>query len=305
MQRYILKRLLQAVICLVGVSIIVFMLSRLSGDPLTLMMPPEASKADWELMRRTLGLDQPLYMQYWKFISGAVFGDFGQSIRWNKPCLQVFLDYFPNTLLLGSAAMAFSLLVGIPFGILSAVKVGRAFDRFAKIFALMGQSLPVFWVGIMLILVCAVWLGLLPTSGIGSWQNLVMPAFTLGWYFTAAQTRLTRSSMLDVLDSEYIKMARVKGVPEYLVILKHALKNAFLPVMTMAALNFIVLLNGTVITESIFAWPGVGRLVVQAIFSRDYPVVQACVFIASALFIFTNLAVDIMYAYMDPRIRYR
>jgi len=304
MQRYILKRLIQAAICLVGVSIIVFMLSRLSGDPLTLMMPPEATKADWALMRKTLGLDQPIHVQYWRFISGAVQGDFGQSIRWNKPCLQVVMDYFPNTLLLGSAAMAFSLAVGIPFGILSAVKVGRGFDKIAKIFALLGQSLPVFWVGIMLILIFAVGLGALPTSGIGSWRHLIMPAVTLGWYFTAAQTRLTRSSMLDVLDSEYIKMARIKGVPEYLVILKHALRNAFLPVMTMAALNFIVLLNGTVITESIFAWPGIGRLVVQAIFSRDYPVVQACVFIASSLFIFTNLAVDILYAYLDPRIRY-
>lgn len=304
MKKYILKRLGQAVIYLIGLSIIVFMLARLSGDPLTLMMPPEAKKEDWDLMRKQLGLDKPVYVQYWKFISGAARGDFGQSIRWNRPTLEVFLEYFPNTLLLGSAAMALSLLIGIPFGIISAVRVGTWVDNFGKIFALMGQSLPVFWLGIMLILVFAVQLRVLPTSGIGSWKQLIMPAFTLGWYFTAAQARLTRSAMLDVLDSEYIKMARIKGVPESLVILKHALKNALLPVITMAALNFVVLLNGTVITESIFAWPGVGRLVVQAIFSRDYPVVQTCVFIAGSLFIFTNLAVDLLYAYLDPRIRY-
>jgi peptide/nickel transport system permease protein len=169
----------------------------------------------------------------------------------------------------------------------------------------MGQSLPVFWVGIMLILLFAVQFRLLPTSGIGSWRHLIMPAFTLGWYFTAAQTRLTRSAMLDVLDTEYIKLARIKGVPESLVIIKHAFKNAVLPIITMAALNFIVLLNGTVITETIFAWPGVGRLVVQAIFARDYPLVQTCVFISSSLFIFTNLFVDILYMYLDPRIRYK
>jgi peptide/nickel transport system permease protein len=281
------------------------MLSRFSGDPLTLMMPPEASEEDWDLMRKTLGLDKPIYIQYWKFLSGAVHGDFGQSIRWEKPCLEVFLSYFPNTLLLGATAMAFSLIIGIPFGILSAVKVGRWPDNFGKIFALMGQSLPVFWVGIMLILIFAVQIRLLPTSGMGSVQHLIMPAFTLGWYFTAAQTRLTRSAMLDVLDTEYIKLARIKGMPEILVIIKHAFKNAVLPILTMAALNFIVLLNGTVITETIFAWPGVGRLVVQAIFARDYPLVQTCVFISSSLFIFTNLLVDILYMYLDPRIRYR
>lgn len=305
MQRYILKRLLQAVVCLIGISIIVFMLSRLSGDPLTLMMAPEATKKDWDLMRKQLGLDKPIYVQYWRFITGTVQGDFGESIRWEKPCIEVFWDHFPNTLLLGFSAMLLSLLIGIPFGILSAVKVDTWVDNFGKIFALLGQSLPVFWVGILLILIFAVNLRWLPTSGMGGWENLLMPAWTLGWYFAAAQTRLTRSAMLDVLDSEYIKLARMKGVPERSVILKHAFKNAILPVITMAALNLIVLLNGTVITETIFAWPGVGRLVVQAIFSRDYPVVQTCVFIASALFITANLVVDILYMYVDPRVRYQ
>jgi peptide/nickel transport system permease protein len=305
MQRYIFKRLIQAVICMIGVSIIVFMLSRLSGDPLDLMMPPESTKEDWDIMRTELGLDKPIYVQYARFVAGAVQGDFGESIRWEKPCFEIFWDYFPNTLLLGSAAMAFSLMIGIPFGIVSAVRVNTWVDGVGKVFALLGQSLPVFWVGIMLILIFAVNLRVLPTSGMTGWENILMPAFTLGWYFTAAQTRLTRSAMLDVLDSEYIKLARMKGLPERAVVLKHAFKNAVLPVITMAALNFIVLLNGTVITETIFAWPGVGRLVVQAIFARDYPLVQTCVFIASALFVLANLVVDILYMYLDSRIRYQ
>ncbi|MCK9273885.1 MAG: ABC transporter permease [Syntrophales bacterium] len=304
MANYILKRLWQALICLIGISVIIFFLSHLSGDPVLLMASPEATQEDIEELRRTLGLDKPLYVQYWVFISGVVQGDFGQSIKWSKPCIDVWLSRFPNTLLLGSAAMAFSLIVGILTGVLSAVKVGGWFDKFGKIFALMGQSLPVFWVGLMLILIFSVNLGWLPTSGHGSWKHLIMPAFTLGWYFTAATTRLSRSAMLDVLDSEYIKMARVKGLPEYLVIMKHAFRNALIPIITLAALNLIMLLNGTVITEVVFNWEGIGRLVVDAIFARDYPLVQCCVLIASMLFIATNLFVDILYAYIDPRIHY-
>jgi peptide/nickel transport system permease protein len=305
MGSYIIRRLIQSLVCLVGISIIVFLLSHLSGDPALLMAPPEASPADIEELRKTLGLDKPLYVQFWVFISGAARGDFGESIRWSKPCIEIWLSRFPNTLLLGAAAMAFTLTIGLFTGILSAVKVGGWFDSFGKIFALMGQSLPVFWVGLMLILIFSVNLGLLPTSGGGSWQHLIMPAFTLGWYFTAALARLSRSAMLDVLDSEYIKMARVKGVPESLVILKHAFRNALVPIVTLAALNLVMLLNGTVITETVFNWDGIGRLVVDSIFARDYPLVQCCVLIASTLFISANLLVDILYAYIDPRIHYQ
>jgi peptide/nickel transport system permease protein len=304
MIQYIIRRLIQAGICLFGISIIVFLLSHLSGDPALLMAPPEAKPEDIEAIRVTLGLNKPLYLQFWLFISKAVQGDFGTSIRWGKPCLELWLMRFPNTLVLAGAAMAFTLLVGIPTGILSAVKVGKWFDNFGKAFALAGQSMPVFWVGLMLMLLFAVTLRWLPTSGIGDWRNLIMPAFTLGWYFTAAITRLSRSAMLDVLDSEYIKMARIKGLPERVVILKHAFRNAMIPILTLAALNIVTLLNGTVITETVFNWPGIGRLIVESIFSRDYPMVQTCVLIASALFIFTNLIVDILYAYIDPRIKY-
>jgi len=219
MVRYILKRLGQAVICLFGITVIVFLLSHLSGDPALLMSPPEATLEDIEQLRVTLGLDKPLHIQYWVFISNAVQGDFGESIRWGKPCLEVWLIRFPNTLILGGAAMLFTIIIGLPTGIISAVKLGGWFDNFGKVFALMGQSLPVFWVGLMLILFFSVILGWLPTSGMGSWQQLIMPAFTLGWYFTASLARLSRSAMLDVLDSEYIKMARIKGVPEMFVIL--------------------------------------------------------------------------------------
>jgi peptide/nickel transport system permease protein len=305
MKKYILKRLFQAVVCLLGVTLIVFSLTRITGDPVLLMVPPEATKEDITEMRKMLGLDRPIYVQYATYISGVLRGDLGRSIRWNVPCLDLFLERFPNTLQLAAAGMFLAIFIGIPVGIGSAVCVGRWFDNFGKIFALLGQALPVFWLGIMLILVFAVALGLLPTSGLGDWKNIIMPAVTLGWYFTATLTRLSRSAMLDVLDSEYIKMARIMGVSEIMVVLKHALKNASIPILTLGAVNFVMLLNGTVITETVFNWPGVGRLIVDAIFARDFPVVQACVLISSSLYIFANLIVDVLYAYIDPRVRYQ
>ena len=305
MQRYILKRFFLAILSILGVLSIVFMLVRISGDPVAVMMPPEAQAEDYEKMRQWLGLDKPLYVQYWKFISGALQGDFGKSIRFREPCADIFLMKFPNTLKLASVAMAITVIIGIPVGIYSAVKFGRWFDNFGKIFALLGQSMPVFWVGLMLILFLGVFIGILPVSGMGSWKHIIMPAFTLGWFFTAALMRLTRSAMLDVLDGDYIKMARIKGVPERTVILKHAFKNASIPVITFGALNFIFLINGTVITETVFAWPGVGRLVVDSINARDFPMIQTCVIIASFLYVFANLLIDVVYAYIDPRIRFR
>jgi peptide/nickel transport system permease protein len=295
----------QSVICLIGVTIIIFSLTRLSGDPVLLMVPPEATKQDIEAMRKTLGLDKPIYAQYWVFISKAVRGDFGKSLRWNRSNLGLFLERFPNTLLLATAAMLFSIFVGIPVGIISAIKMGGWFDNFGKGFAFLGQAMPVFWLGIMLILVFAVWLKVLPTSGVGGWKNLLMPAFTLGWYVTASLTRLSRSAMLDVIDSDYIKLARIMGVSEAAIVGKHALKNAFIPILTLGAVNFVMLLNGTVVIETVFNWPGIGRLVVDAIKQRDFPVVQTCVLIASSLYISANLFVDILYAYIDPRIRYQ
>lgn len=305
MQRYILKRLVEAVITVLGVTVIVFLLVRITGDPRRLILPPEATAQDWEAMGRALGLDRPIYVQYFHFIRDMFRGDFGQSIYWQEPTLEIFLARFPNTLLLALAAMGFASVIGIPVGIWSAVRVGGWFDRFGKIVAMLGQSLPTFWVGIMLIFLLGAKYRLLPTSGTGGPDHLVLPAFTLGWYFMAAQARLTRSSMLDVLDSEYIKLARIKGLPEVNVILKHALKNALLPVVTLSAINFVVILGGAIVTEVVFSWPGVGRLVVDSIFARDYPVVQTSVFIFALIFVSMSLLVDVLYTYLDPRIRYQ
>jgi len=305
MKRYILKRLMQAVVSLLAVTIIVFMLTQLSGDPAVLMAPPDATQEDIQRMRVIMGLTEPLHVQYGLFMSGILRGDFGRSFKWDRPCLAVWFERFPNTLLLASAAMVFTLTLGLSFGILSAIYVGRWFDQFGKIFALMGQALPVFWVGLMLMLIFSVRLGWLPTSGMGTGKHLIMPAVTLGWFFTAAITRLTRSAMLDVLDRDYIKMAKIKGVSRASVILKHAFKNASIPILTLGALNVVSMLNGTVITETVFNWPGVGSLVVEAIFARDYPLVQITILIGSFFFIFFNLTVDILYAYIDPRIRYQ
>jgi peptide/nickel transport system permease protein len=305
MKRYILRRVGQAVITIIGISMVVFLLTHLSGDPVALLAPQNATKEDLEQIRIDRGLDKPIYVQYWRYISGAVRGDFGESLRWKMPAIEMFLDRFPNTVKLAVVAMAFAVLFGVPTGILSAVNVGRNFDNFGKIFALLGQALPGFWVGIMLILIFAAELRILPTSGMHGWECYIMPAFTLGWYTTAAITRLSRSAMLDVLDAEYIKMARIKGVAEVWVILKHAFKNASAPVITLSALQFVVMMNGTMIIETVFTWPGLGRLIVDAIFARDYPVVQMCVLISSSFFVFANLIVDILYAYLDPRIRYQ
>lgn len=305
MKRYILRRILQAVITVIGISILVFLLTHLSGDPVVLMAPQAASAEDLEEIRKNLGLDKPIHIQYFKYISGAIVGDFGDSLRWDMPALTLFMDRFPNTVKLSIVAMAFAMIVGLPIGILSAVKLNSWFDNVGKMFALMGQALPGFLVAILLMLFFSVILRILPTSGMGSWKHYIMPAFTMGWYTMAAITRLSRSAMLDVMDAEYIKLARIKGLSEFAVIMKHAFKNAAAPVITLTALQFVTMLGGTMIIETIFSWPGMGRLIVDAIFARDYPIVQMVVLITSTLFVFTNLFVDILYAYIDPRIRYQ
>ena len=305
MWRYIVKRIIQAGFALFAISFIVFILTHLSGDPALLIASPWASLEDIEKIRVQLGLDQPIYIQYWRFISGAIQGNLGESIKFGRPNVELWLDLFPNTLLVAGLAFIFATGAGILVGTISAIKPGSWFDNLGKVFAFMGVSLPSFWVGLMLMLLFSVGLGWLPVMGMESWRHLILPTFTLGWFAIAGQLRLTRSAMLDVLDSEYIKMARIKGVPEYLVIGKHALRNALIPIVTVGALNFVGLLTGTVIVETIFNWRGVGWLAVQAIYARDYPLVQTCVMLGSSLLIFMNLLVDILYAYIDPRIRYR
>ena len=304
MKRFIVKRLGYALVSLALLSLTIFLFVRLTGDPAVLLVEPGASKADLEAIRSQLGLDRPIWVQYGSFVSSLVRGDFGQSFYYRTPVLELYLSRLPNSLLLAGAAMTFSLLIGIPTGIIAAVRVNQWWDSAGKIFALLGLSLPSFWVGLVMILFFSVYLGWLPSSGSGTALHLLMPAFALGWYFAAAHMRLTRSSMLEVLGSEYVKLARIKGLPEALVIGKHAFKNALIPVLTLAGINLVIMVNVAVVVETVFAWPGIGRLLYEGISFRDFPVVQATVLLGGAMIVFVNLLVDVLYAVIDPRIRY-
>jgi peptide/nickel transport system permease protein len=305
MKRYVVRRLGYSLISLFLLSLTIFLFVRLTGDPIVLLVEPGASQADVEAVRRQLGLDRPLWVQYASFMASLGRGDFGQSFYYRMPVLELYWSRLPNSLLLAAAAMAFSLVVGIPSGIVAAVRVNRWWDSAGKIFALLGLSMPSFWVGLIMILVFSVYLGWLPSSGSGTPWHLVMPAIALGWYFAAAHMRLTRSSMLEVLGSEYVKLARLKGLPEALVIAKHAFKNALIPVLTLAGINLVIMVNVAVVVETVFAWPGVGRLLYEGIAFRDFPVVQATVLLGGVMIVFVNLVVDLLYAVIDPRIRYQ
>ena len=304
MQRYIVGRILQSIVSIFVVSVVVFALVRFSGDPIQIMMPAEASKADIELMRASLGLDRPWPVQYWRFISRVVQGDFGKSVRFRRPALDLIAERYAATLELGGLAVLVVIVVALPVGVYSAVRRGTALDYAARAFAALGQAVPPFWLGLVLVLIFGVLLHWLPTSGRGTPLHVLLPGITLGWFAVAGLMRLTRSSMLDVLGSEYVKLARIKGLPERQVIWKHAFKNAALPVVTFAALLFVALLNGSIIVETVFAWPGLGLLVIEAVDSRDYPIVQAVVLFLSTMYIGVNLIVDILYAYLNPKIRY-
>jgi len=302
---YLLRRLYHSFIVILGITLIIFIITHMIGDPVVLLLSPEATQADRDELQHQLGLDRPLPVQYMVFLKDALRGHFGTSFRHQRPALELVLQHLPATLELTLAAMVLSILISIPLGILASMKPGSLLDRTGMTFALFGQSAPVFWIGIMFILLFGVKLRWFPISGRGGIENLIMPAMTLALFSTAAQTRLTRSSMLDVLDKDFIRTARSKGLHELKVILKHGLKNALIPIITIVALQFGMMLSGAVITETIFAWPGVGRLAVNAIYNRDYPVIQAAVFVTSVFFIFINLIVDFLYTKIDPRITYR
>ena len=310
MQRYILVRLSQSLLVLFAVSIIIFGLARLSGNPLDLLVPEDAEPEDIVDMERKWGLDRPLHVQYFTFLSNALRGDFGKSLRYpNKDAMQMVMQRFPATLLLAGLALVISTSIAVPVGVLSALKKDTPADFTAKIFALLGQSAPSFWVGIMLMWIFAVELGWLPTSGTGEpgfdrVVHLLLPALSIGWYQVAALMRLVRSSMLEVLDSEFIKLARIKGVTETRVVWKHALRNAAIAPITLFGLLVAQLVTGTVVTETVFAYPGVGLLAVDAIRYRDFQVMQTIVVVFALIFVGVNLMVDIIYAYVDPRIRY-
>ncbi|QEZ47585.1 ABC transporter permease [Cupriavidus oxalaticus] len=300
----IAKRLLHGLISILGASVIIFLISRLSGDPLALLLPADAPPDVIAQTRQHLGLDKPLVAQYLVFLSHAVTGDFGNSYRWQEPALGLILERLPATVELALAALGFSIAMAVPFGVLSAVYRGSWFDRFAKVFAMLGQAMPNFWVGLLLILFFAVQLNWLPAFGRDAWNSLVLPAIALGWYPVAAQTRVVRSAMLDVLDSDYIRMGRAMGLPEGVLVWKYALRNAAIPLVTILGVYFAAMLGGAFVVEVIFAWPGVGRTVVEAVFARDFPVVQAGVMLTSVLFVLSNLLVDLSYGLIDPRIRH-
>ena len=304
MRGYIIVRSFQAVFTLWILSVIVFGSVHLTGDPATYLLGPETTDEAWEQLRINLGLDDPLPVQYWHFLENVVQGDFGDSIKYRRSARDVLFNRLPATLQLAGAAFVLSLLVGIPLGILSAVKRDTIFDSAGKMFAVLGIAAPSFWVAVMLILLFGGILGWLPTFGRGGIDHFILPTFVLAWGGMAGYVRLSRSSMLEVLDSEYVKFARIKGLSEKMVIWKHALRNAAIPILTFAGLTLAGLMNGSVAVEVIFAWPGVGRLMLEGITARDFPLIQATVLAAGFFYIMTALVVDVLYAYVNPRIVY-
>ena len=293
-----------ALVTLMAVSLIIFIMGRISGDPRHIYLDDYSTQEDWDRMGELLGLDKPFYQQYAIFLKGAIRGDLGVSVKEKRPVVDVILERLPATLMLGTAALALSLIIGVPLGILSAVKRDSILDQFTKIIALIGQSAPPFWLGIVLMFFFAVKLGWTPPYGKEDWNSIVLPAVTLGWFYAAANLRLVRSAMLDVLDSEYIKLARAKGVGENMVILKHAFRNALIPPLTFAGITLGALVTGSLVVETVFAWPGLGRLAIEALFAFDYPLLQGVVITFTMLYIMSAFMVDILYAYIDPRIRY-
>jgi ABC-type dipeptide/oligopeptide/nickel transport system permease component len=300
---YILKRLFHSIFVLVGISVVVFAILHLTGDPAALLMPPEATPEQVAQFRKEMGFTDPLPVQYWRFFKGTLHGDFGNSFRHSQPALGLVLERMPATIQLTFAALIIALMIAIPAGIVSAIRRNSILDHLGMTGALLGQSMPVFWLGVMLILIFSVTLRWFPSSGRGGIDHLILPAVTLGMFSMARTARVMRSSMLEVLGKEYMTTAKAKGLAPQVVILKHALKNAAIPVVTIIGMELGTLLGGAVITETIFAWPGVGRLAIQAIYNRDYPVVQAAVFILASIFVLINLLVDITYTYLDPQVK--
>jgi ABC-type dipeptide/oligopeptide/nickel transport system permease component len=303
MKQYIARRVGYSLLSLFLLSVTIFFFVRVTGDPAALLVEPGASAGDIAAIHHQFGLDRPLVVQYALFMLSLFHGDLGQSFYYQVPVTQLYFERLPNSLLLAAVAMTFSLVVGIPSGILAAVRVGQFWDNAGKIFTLLGLSLPSFFVGLVMILFFSVYLRWLPSSGSGTPWHVIMPAFALGWYFAASHMRLTRSSMLEVLGSEYIKLAKLKGLPQALVLAKHAFKNALIPVLTLAGINLVLMINVAVVVETVFAWPGVGRLLYEGVSFRDFPVVQGVVIIGGTMIIVVNLMVDVVYAVIDPRIR--
>lgn len=304
MLRYVALRLIQGVLVLFLLSIIIFVLARVSGDPMLLLLGEYGTEEQYKQQLKHWGLNKPLYLQYGSFISNAVRGDLGKSIRFRVPVSELVAERLPNSAKLAGISLLMAVVLSIPLGVRAAVNKGRLPDTFARVIAALGQATPIFWLGLMLMLVFAVILKIVPTSGMGDWRSYILPGFCLAWFTMAGIIRLLRGSMLEVLDSEYIKMARIKGVPETVVVWKHALRNSLLPVVSFGGFYFALLITSSVVTETVFAWPGFGLLIYQGIIFRDYPIIQGTVLTAAVIVVASNLLTDILYAYLDPRIRY-
>jgi peptide/nickel transport system permease protein len=304
MKGFVLHRLFQALIVVWGISLITFSLLHLFRDPALILLPPEATKEDVALLRKEMGLDRPLIVQYGKFLAGMVQGDFGKSFVAQRPALSLVLERMPMTLWLAASGLLLALIISIPLGVLAAVRRNRIQDHSASVLAVLGQAMPLFWLDIMLIIIFAVKLRMLPASGAGSFRHIILPATGIAVSLLPILMRLTRSRMIEILSQDYIRTARAKGLGERAVLFRHALRNALIPVITILGFQFGMLLGGAVITETIFAWPGVASLVVESIFNSDFPVVQAAVAVFAILIVMANLITDIAIAWLDPKVRF-
>ena len=305
MRDFLIQKLGHTAIVVFCVLTLVFVVLHMTGDPVMMLLPPNASREEIDALTRTLGLDQPLIVQYGRFLARIARGDFGTSLQHQQPAMGLVAERLPASALLAVTALGLAVAVALPLGIVAATRRGTVLDRLAVALAALGQSAPIFWTGLMLMLVGSVILQLLPTSGYGTWRHLILPALTLASYPIAAIARLVRSGMLEVLDADYVRTARAKGLPERRVVLKHTLRNAALPIVTVVGLQFGLLLGGAIVCEMIFSWPGVGRLMIFAIYNRDFPLVEAAVFVMAMVFVAGNMLVDLCYAWLDPRVKLR
>lgn len=305
MTQYIIRRLLQAIIVLLGVTVVTFGVNFLAGDPTYTILGDVRGMTQEQIdaFREKMGFDRPVIVQYLDWLTSAVQGDFGQSLTYKEGNMKIIIERMPATIQLAVASLVFSLIISIPLGIIAATNRGAFWDQFSMVLALLGQSIPSFWLGLMLIMIVAVRFRLLPVSGRGGPTYMIMPVLTMSFFSIARNTRMVRSSMLEVLNQDYIRTARAKGLRERVVVMRHALRNALIPVITLIGLDFGSLLGGTLIVESIFAWPGMGQLTITAIYGKDIPLLQACVTLLAVIFVVANLLVDFSYAYLDPRVR--
>jgi peptide/nickel transport system permease protein len=303
MLRYILQRLGQSVLVMFGVSLLIFYSLHLTGDPAAVMMPPGSSQQEIDNFRHSMGFDRSLTWQYWHYLTGVLQGDLGESLRYSQPVTELIGQRVPATLLLAITAFLWSTVAGLLLGIVSALYQNTLWDLVSRLLAFSGQAVPVFWLGLLLIIAFSLNLRWLPSGGYGSASQLVMPAISLGAYYMSAIARLIRASLIDVLQQDYIRTARAKGLSRWRIVVRHGLRNALIPVITVQGMYFASLLGGALVTEIIFAWPGIGRLAVQAIQNRDFPLVQAIVLLAALVFVGINLIIDLLYVVLNPRIR--